>query len=181
MKDIIRQAVADAAEWLYQNRSTATQGYLMGKRADVLISVAKSCMDHDTRVKRDEQLRQAEDAPIKTLSLSCDAWPESLHLAAIKGETVTLSFDPGTATPGQLRSLAQGWSSVPALSQLAKSVDQVVIKGPGGFMTRCVMAEPMVSVPRSELEALRDGVDLYSAKELTGEEMAIIQALIKYL
>lgn len=89
MKDIIRQAVADAAQYLHLTQGISP-AVLWATRPE---GILKACQAAREVCEREDRARQ---------------------LAA---------------------------SSVPVLPQIAMSVDQVVVKGPGGFMTRCVVAE----------------------------------------
>lgn len=64
MKDIIRQAVADAAEWLHQNRSTVGSEWLKNRDPEDIIRVCKIASDHDARTKRTEQLADFVARPV---------------------------------------------------------------------------------------------------------------------
>jgi hypothetical protein len=64
MKDIIRQAVADAAEWLHQNRSAVGSDWLKNREPEDIIRVCKIASDHDARTRRTEQLADFVARPV---------------------------------------------------------------------------------------------------------------------
>lgn len=106
MKDIIRQAVADAAEWLHQNRSSVGSEWLKNREPEDIIRVCKIASDHDARTKRTEQLADFVANPIM---------PPAAALAARKTFTD---------------------NAVPALAEIARRVDSVLIAGPEGEIAR---------------------------------------------
>ena len=135
MKDIIRQAVADAAEWLYQNRGVATEHWLAEKMPEAILSVCTAAQEFDAEERRKDQLR---------------AWDEAHSV-----DVVILSHPAFKDDIVEVRSrMHERDASAKRTEQLADFVakpriDNVLITGPGGFVAhgagvvgRTVMVDP---------------------------------------
>jgi hypothetical protein len=116
MKDIIRQAVADAAQYLHLAHGIA--GAVMnGFNSSSLVQAAKELREDDADRLRRGQLAEFEKGEIfDTMTISCPAWGEDLILVSHEGGSRPV-------TPEELRSIRG-----------AVKIDDVVIRGPGGFV-----------------------------------------------